>query len=297
MLEEDDGLGFADFLASVQEEEKKREERKKNIKLSHIGFLNGKLYAIVNEDWLALYDGENLKLETNVPETIANRWDLESLLEEKFESYTLHPFVEALQNLNSCCEHDENYGVLITDDYNFKQIQEGDRQGWTLVYNRDKKIIAYMNWQACGCAVETIDEEFYNFLHEVTKKGPVYPGLDDPMKVYTAEHEKDFWKTVEKIQRLESEWVSGRRGKDNTHFFKYSEKETNAWKSEIVNDLSCSTICDEDYYNSKDPIGFALRDIKSMAAGNPECLYRGKKLTRRLIKELLEIAEESVKGD
>lgn len=293
MLEEDDGLGFADFLASVQEEEKKEDERKKNIKLSNTGLLNGKLYAIVNDYWLALYNGENLELETNAP---VDEGKLESLLDKEYESHITHPLIETLQNLNSCCEHDENFGVLITDDYNFKQIQEGDRQGWTLVYNKDKKIIAYMNWQACGCHVETIDEEFYNFLHEVTKKGYVYAGLDDPELVddfYT----EGFWKTVEEIQKLESEWVSGKRGKDNIHFFKFSEKETNAWKSEIVNDLSCGTICDERYYNSKDPIGFALRDIKGMAASNPECLYRGKKLTRRLIKELLEIAEESVKGN
>lgn len=291
MLEEDDGLGFADFLASVQENEGKREERKKNIKLSNFGFLNGKLYAIVNDAWLALYDGENLKLETNAP---VNEKVLESLLYEKYDSLIPNPFVEALQNLNSCCEHDENVGVLITDDYNLKQVQEGDRQGWTLVYNRDKKIVAYMNWQACGCHVETIDDEFYNFLRDVTKKGVVYPCLDDPMEVYDT---KEFWKTVEKILKLEKEWVQGQRGKDNIHFFKFSEKATNAWKSEIVNDLSCGTICDERYYKSKDPIGFALRDIKGMAASNPECLYRGKKLTRRLIKELLEIAEESVKGN
>ena len=293
MLEEDDGLGFADFLASVQEEEKERKERKKNIKLSNFGFLNGKLYAIVNGDWLALYDGENLKLETNVPDTIVDRWDLESLLEKEFESLIPNSFVKALQNLNSCCMYDKNVGMLITDDYNFKQIQEGDRQGWTLVYNKDKKIVAYMNWQACGCHVETIDEEFYNFLREITKKGYVYAGLDDP-KLIDDFNTEDFWKTVEEILKL---WDSGKGGKDYTHFFKFSEKETNAWKSEIVNDLSCGTICDERYYNSKDPIEFALRDIKRMAASNPECLYRGKKLTRRLIKELLEIAEESVKGN
>lgn len=289
MLED---LSFADFLASVQEEEKNGKE-KDGIKLSNFGFLNGKLYATVNDHWLALYDGENLELETNAP---VDEGDLESLLEEEFDSYIPHPFVEALQNLNSCCEHDKNVGMLITDDYNFKQVQEGDRQGWTLVYNKDKKIIAYMNWQACGCHVETIDEEFYNFLREVTKKGAVYAGLDDPELVDDF-YIENFWKTVEEILRLESEWVSGKRGKDNIHFFKFSEKETNAWKSEIVNDLSCGTICDECYYNSKDPIGFALRDIKSMAASNPECLYRGKKLTRRLIKELLETAEESVKGN
>lgn len=292
MLEEDDGkeMSFADFLASVQEEEKNGKE-KDGIKLSNFGFLNGKLFATVNDHWLALYDGENLKLETNAP---VDEGRLESLLEKEFDSYILHSFVKTLEDLNSCCERDENVGMLITDDYNFKQVQEGDRQGWTLVYNRDKKIIAYMNWQACGCHVETIDEEFYKFLREVTKKGAVYAGLDDPMKVYDT---KEFWSTVEKIQKLESEWMSGKRGKDNIHFFRFSEKETNAWKSEIVNDLSCGTLCDERYYNSKDPIGFALRDINRMAKSNPECLYRGKKLTRRLIKELLEIAEESITGN
>ncbi len=280
MLEE---LEFEDFLKMFQ----KREKREESIKLSNISFLNGKLWATVNEHWLALYDGENLKLETNAP---VNEKDLESLLEKEFESHITHPLIETLENLNSACEHDENVGMLITDDYNFKQVQEGDRQGWTLVYNRDKKIIAYMNWQACGCCVETIDEEFYNFLREVTKKGSVYAGLDDPILTDA----EGFWKTVEEILKLESEWVSGKREKDNIHFFQYSEKETNAWKSEIVNDLSCGTICDERYYNSKDPIGFALRDIKRMAESNPECLYRGKKLTRRLIKELIETAEESV---
>ena len=153
-----------------------------------------------------------------------------------------------------------------------------------------------MNWQACGCHVETIDEEFYKFLREVTKKGDVYAGLDDPELIDDFNTE-EFWSTVEKILKLEQEWVHYQRGKDNIHFFKFSEKETNAWMSEIVNDLSCGTLCDERYYNSKDPIGFALRDINGMAKSNPECLYRGKKLTRRLIKELLEIAEESITGD
>lgn len=288
MLEEDDGLGFADFLASVQEEEKNGKEVE-GIKLSNFSFSNGKLGAIVNGYWIALYDGENLKLSTNAP---VDEGVLESLLEKEYDSFIPNPFVEVLQDLNSCCEHDENVGILTTDDYDFLQVQEGDRQGWTLVY-KGEKIIAYMNWQACGCHVETIDDEFYNFLHYVTKKGPVYAGLDDPEKVKDFDQES-FWKTVDEILRL---WDSCKRGKDYSHFFKFSEKATNAWKSEIVNDLSCGTICDERYYKSKDPIGFALRDIKEMANSNPECLYRGKKLTRRLIKELLEIAEESVTGD
>lgn len=289
MLEED-GMSFADFLASVQEEEK---NGKNGIKLSHIGFLNGKLYAIVNDFWLALYDGDNLELETNVPETLIDKSELESQLDDVFESYICHPLIETLQNLNSCCEHDENVGMLITDDYNFKQIQEGDRQGWTLVYNKDKKIIAYMNWQACGCHVETIDREFYDFLREITKKGAVYAGLDDPELIDDFRTE-DFWKTVDEILRLESEWVSGKRGKGNIHYFEFSEKARLAWRSELMNDLSCGTICDERYYKSKDPIGFALKDIKGMAASNPECLYRGKKLTRRLIRDLLKDAEESL---
>lgn len=289
MLEEDDGLGFADFLASVQEEEKKE----KDIKLSNFGFLNGKIYATVNDHWLALYDGENLELETNAP---VDEGALESLFEEELESYTRHPFVEALENLNSCCEHDENVGVLITDDYNFKQIQEEDRQGWTLVYNKDKKIVAYMNWQACGCHVETIDDEFYKFLKDVTKKGAVYAGLDDPEKVKDF-YMQDFFETVDEILRLEQEWVSGKRGKGNVHYFEFSEKAWFAWRSELMNDLSCNVLCDEDYYNSKDPIGFALKEARSMAKYNPECLYRGKKLTRRLIRELLKDAEDSVNGD
>jgi hypothetical protein len=292
MLEEDDGLGFADFLASVQENEKdgiKLSNLNFNYRLKSGGSSNGELWATVNEHWYAIYDGE--KLKTNAP--VDNR-ELEYLLEEEFDKHLPHPFIENLQYLNFWCEHDENWGVLITDDYNCKQIQEGDRQGWTLVYNKDKKIVAYMNWQDCGCHVETIDDEFYNFLRAVTKKGAVYAGLDDPKKV-KGYGLKSFWKTVEKILKLEQEWVSGKRGKDNVHFFKFSEKETNAWKSEIVNDLSCSTICDERYYKSKDPIGFALRDIKGMASSNPECLYRGKKLTRRLIRELLETAKESIK--
>lgn len=291
MLEE---MSFEDFLKSVREEEK---NGKKNIKLSHIGLLNGKLYAIVNDYWLALYDGDNLELETNTPDFLIDKSELESQLDEVFESYICHPLIDALQNLNSCCEHDENVGVLITDDYNFKQVQEGDRQGWTLVYNRDKKIIAYMNWQVCGCCVETYDDKFYDFLHRITEKGAVYAGLDDPMKIYTAAQEEDFWKTVDEILKLESEWVSGKRGKDNIHFFKFSEKARLAWRSELMNDLSCSVLCDERYYKSKDSIGFALKEAQAMAKSNPKCLYRGVKLTRRLIKELLKDAEDSVNGD
>lgn len=262
------------------------------IKLSHIGFLNGKLYAIVNDHWLALYDGENLELETNAPGTIVDRRKLESLLDKEYESHITHPLIETLQDLNSCCEHDENFGVLITDDYNFKQIQEGDRQGWTLVYNRDKKIIAYMNWQACGCHVETIDEEFYNFLREVTKKGDVYAGLDDP-ELIDDFHTEDFWKTVEEISKLESEWASGKRGKGNIHFFNFSDKEIVAWGSELTEDLR-DVVCTKDYCNAKDPIGFALKAVKHISMCKPKCSYEGKKLTRRLIKELIKAAEESL---
>lgn len=289
MLEEDDGLGFADFLASVQEEEKNGKEEK-GIKLSNFSFSNGKLGAIVNGYWIALYDGENLKLETNAP---VNEKVLESLLDEKYDSFVPNPFVETLENLNSCCEHDECTGILTTDDYDFLQVQEGDRQGWTLVYNKGEKIIAYMNWQACGCHVETIDDEFYKFLHFVTKKGPVYAGLDDPEKVGDF-YMEDFWKTVDEILRL---WESGKRGKDYAHFFKFSEKARLAWRSELMNDLSCNVLCEEDYYNAKDPIGFALKEARSMAKSNPECLYRKAKLTRRLIRELLKDAEDSVNGD
>ena len=291
MLEEDDGLGFADFLASVQEEEKS------GIKLSHIGFLNGKIYAIVNDFYLALYDGDNLELETNVPETLIDKSELESQLDEVFESYIPNPFVKALQNLNSCCEHDRGNGTLITDDYIFDQYQEGYSQGWTLVYRKKKtgrELIAYMNWQACGCHVETIDEEFYNFLHRVTEKGSVYAELNDPILVDF--DTKYFWETIGKILKVKDDKVR-KEGKIPEYFDIYSEKEEMAWRSELMNDLSCGTLCDEDYYNAKDSIGYALKDAKAMAKSNPKCLYRGKELTRRLIRELLKDAEDSVNGD
>lgn len=44
-------------------------------------------------------------------------------------------------------------------------------------------------------------------------------------------------------------------------------------------------------------IGFALKEAQAMAKSNPKCLYRGVKLTRRLIKEILKDAEDSVNGD
>lgn len=210
---EDDGLGFADFLASVQEKGETMEG--KNIKLSNISF-NGKLWATVNEHWHAFYDGE--KLETDAP---VNEKDLEFLLKEKFNSCIPHPLVDALQKMNSNCEHDESVGVLVTDDYVFEQVQEGDCAGWTLVY-RGREIIAYMNWQACGCCVETYDDKFYDFLRGITKKGFVYAGLDDPNKIDIFMYGEEFWATVGKILRLKSGWLSV--GNKIEYFDTYLEK-------------------------------------------------------------------------
>lgn len=209
---------FEDFLKSVQEEEKvsiKLSNISFNYRLKSSGSSNSELWATVNGHWYALYDG---KLRTNAP---VDNEELKSLLEKELDKHLPDPLIENLQYLNFFCEHDGTAGMLITGDYNFKQVQEGDKQGWTLVYNRDKKIIAYMNWQACGCLVETIDDEFYDFLRRITKKGGVYAGLDNPVKTPDG---REFRSRVEKILKLEKKWLK-HNPSDKMHLLFQSDKE------------------------------------------------------------------------
>ena len=92
-----------------------------------------------------------------------------------------NPVIAFLTELNDYCWKNKTASTLDTGDYKFVQVQDGDKQGWSLVYN-GKKIIAKINWQACGCLVETIDEEFKDFMvKNTTGYEGVTCGLDDPV--------------------------------------------------------------------------------------------------------------------
>lgn len=132
--------------------------------------------------------------------THLTKGSLEGLKE--FMKPGVNPFIAFLTKLNDYCFSNKTTATLDIDDYKFEHFQEGDKQGWTLVY-KGKRIIAYINWQACGCYVETIDEEFKNFLIRNARDcDRIIHGLDDPQKV---EESSSYWEEVFRIVILKME--------------------------------------------------------------------------------------------
>lgn len=123
---------------------------------------------------------------------ITNEESLENMKE--FLVPGTNPFIAYLTKLNDYCWENGTTATLDIGTYKFVQVQEGDKQGWTLVYKgKCTSPVAYINWQAGGCYVETIDEEFKDFLTRNTKEVCIQ-GLDDPIKVEF--DTPDYWDTV-----------------------------------------------------------------------------------------------------
>lgn len=120
----------------------------------------------------------------------------EESLENMKEFLITNPFIALLTKLNDYCWKNRTAATLDIETYKFQQVQEEDKQGWTLVYKgKCTSPVAYINWQAGGCYVETIDEEFKDFLTRNAKEcDKLIHGLDDPLKVeFDA---PDYWDTV-----------------------------------------------------------------------------------------------------
>lgn len=120
----------------------------------------------------------------------------EESLENMKEFLITNPFIALLTKLNDYCWKNRTVATLDIGTYKFQQVQEGDKQGWTLVYKgKCTSPVAYINWQAGGCCVETIDEEFKDFLTRNAKEYDKFiQGLDNPLKVES--DEPDYWDTV-----------------------------------------------------------------------------------------------------
>lgn len=115
-----------------------------------------------------------------------------------------NPIVRALMELNFHCERENKTGILVTPYFKFEQVQEGELAGWTLVYNK-YEIIGYFNWQACGCYIETVDEEFADFMKKVTKEGYIYPCMDEVFLVKP--NDDSFWATICKVLKLKASLI------------------------------------------------------------------------------------------
>ena len=133
---------------------------------------------------------EGFNIENSVPHKGKNLYIDKKCWEslKKFLASGESPVIAFLTELNDYCWKNKTASTLDIGDYKFAQVQDEDKQGWTLVY-KGKKIIAKINWQACGCLVETIDEEFKDFMVKNTKGyAGVTCGLDDPVIITDIEN-------------------------------------------------------------------------------------------------------------